>query len=200
MAIPAQDQPASPIAQNTIPESPTPTKRFWKLPNLKFPLLFAGGAVIAIVAGIVLAFLLPSQKPTPPSQPTPTLVSDASKLPEKNLGSANGQIMTIYPKEKKILIKSLNPRRDGSTKYWTVKIAKDTILANFGDWGKSDSKPRAGLIPLAFVPFQTDKVPRIPFEKLKVGDIVYLSIKQGQDLATMDEIDGPGAILLEHSS
>ncbi|KKU89111.1 MAG: hypothetical protein UY20_C0016G0002 [Candidatus Yanofskybacteria bacterium GW2011_GWA1_48_10] len=201
MDQPAQNvtQPASsqtPPVSNIPPSPKVPPPPVVKKP--KIALLVAGIAAVLLIciAGFTILQQLPKKNVIP--QPQPTTVPNADKLPSENLASARGEILNVNPQEKKLTLKSLNPRLDGIFATWTVTVTEETILARFSDWLESSSgeSTRGAGFPKTDEEIKAGLV-RIELAGFKVGDSVYLMAKQGQDLATMTEIEDPGALLLE---
>jgi len=196
MINPTQNQPPNPPVPNAVIGSSPPEKKPRQLLPSKFPLLVGAAAIGAIVLGVILAVIIPRQETNPSFQQTTATNTD--KLPEKGLASANGQITAVFPKDGKITIQSLSPRPDGSIKYWTVTITSETILAKFSDWRKTSPSESTIATSLPKTDAGTKgQLHQIGLSDLKIGDYVYLMARQGQDLATMDEIEGPSTLLLQ---
>ena len=187
-----QSPPASTAGQIVQSQKPTSEQpRFNKLPFM----------LAAIVAILLLAVLLTlgvinQKKITPQPSASPTIYGGI--IPEKNLNSANGEVIAVSPEEGKLSLRSLTPRSDGGLITWNVTVTNDTILAKFDDWAKASSGESTLGAGLSKTPEEIKVgLARIKLSDFKAGDSVYLMTKQEQDLATQTDIEGPNALLLQ---
>lgn len=188
--------PSAPRQTQSSGQGQKPTSQ--QSPANKLPLI-----LVAIVAFLLLAVLLilgvvNQKKVTPQASSSPSPPISAAVIPEKNLTSANGEVLNVNPEEKKLSIRSLSPGSNGILIIWTVTVIGDTVLAKFDDWAKASS----GESTLSAGQPKTDneikaQVKRMGIDDFEVGDSVYLMVKQGQDLATQTNIEGPEALLLQ---
>jgi len=200
MDQPVQSQPqAKPQfeGQAVTSEQTKPLPTFSSKPKIA---LIAVGISAVLLIAILASFIVPSyltkRKAPPSASPTPS--TDFSKIPAENLGSANGEVVAVDPASKKISVRSLSPRVDGKYLTWTITVTPETILARFTDWEKASSGEST--ISAGFPKTDAEikaQLARIRLDSFKTGDSVYLMAKQGQDLATMEEIEGPSALFLQ---
>jgi len=187
MINPAQNQPPNPSVPNAVIGSSPPEKKPRQLLPSKFSLLFGAAAIVAIVLGVILAFIIPSQK----QQPSQT--SQDANIPKvgQQIVGVNGKILAIKKDGNKTIFEASSYSTPWQKK-WQITVSEKTILVDEKGW-QANSLSGNSSIPGVQKP--TNKTAaNLSVKDFKVGDVVYIMAAEGQDFQNT-EIDGPAVIV-----
>jgi hypothetical protein len=189
MINPAQNQPPNPSVPNAVIGSSPPEKKPRQLLPSKFSLLFGAAAIVAIVLGVILAFVLPQQK----QQLQPSQTPQDANIPKvgQQIVGVNGKILAIKKDGNKTIFEASSYSTPWQKK-WQVTISEKTILVDEKGW-QANSLSGNSSVPGVQKP--TNKTAaNLTVKDFKVGDVIYMMANQGQDFQK-DEIDGPAVIV-----